>query len=81
MQALGLSMELLSDEEGFEVEESLHHPPLGDILSDEVDDAALAAIVAELAPPIINVADSPVSPEPGEPEVFDDSQEDENEEK
>ena len=74
-------MELLSDEEGFELEESLHHPPLGDILSDEVDDADIAAIVAELAPPNIGVTDSPISPEPGEPEVFDEPEEDDTEEK
>ena len=58
MQALGLSMELLSDEEGFDLEESLHHPPLGDVLSDEIDDSDIAAIVAELDPPVIEVADS-----------------------
>ena len=81
MQALGLSMELLSDEEGFELEESLHHPPLGDILSDEVDDADIAAIVAELAPPSIDITDGAVSPEPGEPEVFDEPEEGETEEK
>ncbi|MQG76179.1 MAG: DNA-directed RNA polymerase subunit beta, partial [SAR202 cluster bacterium] len=53
MQALGLSMELLSDEEGFDLEESLHHPPLGDVLSDEIDDSDIAAIVAELDPPVV----------------------------
>jgi DNA-directed RNA polymerase subunit beta len=74
MQALGLSMELLSDDDGFELEETLHHPPLGDVLSDEIDDADIAAIIAELDPPIIDVADSSDSPAAEEPEVWDDSE-------
>jgi DNA-directed RNA polymerase subunit beta len=79
MQALGLSMELLSDEEGFDLEESLHHPPLGDVLSDEVDDADIAAIVAELDPPVIEVADSSEAPAAGEPEVFDEPEQEDEE--
>jgi DNA-directed RNA polymerase subunit beta len=79
MQALGLSMELLSDEEGFDLEESLHHPPLGDVLSDEVDDADIAAIVAELDPPVIEVADSSEAPAAGEPEVVDEPEQEDEE--
>jgi DNA-directed RNA polymerase subunit beta len=75
MQALGLSMELLSDEEGFDLEESLHHPPLGDVLSDEVDDSDIAAIIAELDPPVVEAADSSETPAAGEPEVFDEPEE------
>jgi len=80
MQALGLSMELLSDDDGFELEESLHHPPLGDVLSDEVDVVDIAAIIAELDPPVIEAADSSETPAAGESEVFDEpeSQEKEN---
>ena len=79
MQALGLSMELLSDEEGFDLEESLHHPPLGDVLSDEIDDSDIAAIVAELDPPVIEVADSSDAPAAGEPEVFDEPEQEDEE--
>jgi DNA-directed RNA polymerase subunit beta len=79
MQALGLSMELLNDEEGFDLEESLHHPPLGDVLSDEVDDSDIAAIVAELDPPVIEVADSSEAPAAGEPEVFDEPEQEDEE--
>jgi DNA-directed RNA polymerase subunit beta len=75
MQALGLSMELLSDEEGFDLEESLHHPPLGDVLSDEVDDSDIAAIIAELDPPVVEAADSSETPAAREPEVFDEPEE------
>ena len=46
-----------------------------------MDDADIAAIVAELAPSSIDVTDSAVSPEPGEPEVFDEPEEDETEDK
>ena len=72
MQALGLSMELLSDEDGgLDLDEPLAHPPLGDVLSDEIDDADIAAIVAELQAPAID----PVDPvEVSEPEVWDDSE-------
>ena len=79
MQALGLSMELLNDEEGFDLEESLHHPPLGDVLSDEVDDSDIAAIVAELDPPVIEVADSSEAPAAGESEVFDEPEQEDEE--
>ena len=72
MQALGLSMELLSDEDGgIDLDEPLAHPPLGDVLSDEIDDDDIAAIVAELQAPAIE----PVDPaEVSEPEVWDDSE-------
>jgi hypothetical protein len=69
---LGLSMELLSDDDGFELEETLHHPPLGDVLSDEIDDTDIAAIIAELEPPVLDIADSSDSSAAKEPEVWDD---------
>ena len=72
MQALGLSMELLSDEDGgLDLDEPLAHPPLGDVLSDEIDDADIAAIVAELQAPAIEPVDIVES---SEPEVWDDSE-------
>jgi DNA-directed RNA polymerase subunit beta len=72
MQALGLSMELLSDEESaFDFDEPLAHPPLGDVLSDEIDDDDIAAIVAELQAPAIDPTDPAES---SEPEVWDDSE-------
>ena len=72
MQALGLSMELLSDEDGgIDLDEPLAHPPLGDVLSDEIDDDDIAAIVAELQAPAIEPVDTA---EVSEPEVWDDSE-------